>query len=572
MHRPTHRLFLILVVFLSWKTSAMTIRVPDDFSTIQSGLDHAGTGDTVLVADGCYHENLIWPEINGITLHSYTDCNSTQISGSGYGPVIRLDSVQSASISGFTLRDGVPIDSRNGGGVSAYNSEFTISECCIRDNTANDSWGGGGMYVKNGHVTVQSCIFEQNRAGNAAVGSAMAIDNTAAVIQDSFFISNEDPISFSGVLSVEYASPEILRNVFAYNPGSGICLWDGGGVIRDNLFFENAVQGINSFDARSVVIENNLFDGNSVQGIYLYHRYTSSRISGNTVTGSQTGVHIINYESSLEIDHNIITGNGTGIELQYGNPLTVFNNDVWGNTLGFQGLDDPTGMDGNISIDPLFCLGPFGSYFLSQEDAGQDETSPCVDAGSESAIPEDRTTRTDLVPDNGVRDIGYHYPIEAPPGIPTPHPTQTPVPPTPTPPPPTISQTPNPSWTPTPSGTPTAGPFDPRIEILLNSTMFQSGDRFDFDIRIENSSQLVTLHCFVLLDAFGSIWFWPSWTQAIDYETWTIPAVTSAIYPILEFSWPNDAGAADGLRFWAALTSLDWMTIVSLDSEEWGYR
>nr|MBC8525915.1 T9SS type A sorting domain-containing protein [Candidatus Cloacimonadota bacterium] len=67
----------------------------------------------------------------------------------------------------------------------------------------------------------------------------------------------------------------------------------------------------------------------------------------------------------------------------------------------------------NISENPLFISGPDGNYYLSQIEAGQALQSPCVDAGDSTAYYyglENYTTRTDLVADTGVVDIGYHYP------------------------------------------------------------------------------------------------------------------------------------------------------------------
>jgi hypothetical protein len=73
---------------------------------------------------------------------------------------------------------------------------------------------------------------------------------------------------------------------------------------------------------------------------------------------------------------------------------------------------------GNIDADPCFVSG--AGYFLSQIAAGQLLTSPCVDAGSaDSNTPgidlANYTTRTDSVSDQGVVDMGYHYPLFTPP-------------------------------------------------------------------------------------------------------------------------------------------------------------
>jgi hypothetical protein len=67
---------------------------------------------------------------------------------------------------------------------------------------------------------------------------------------------------------------------------------------------------------------------------------------------------------------------------------------------------------GNINSYPLFAIGPYGEYYLSQMVAGQLKNSPCVDAGTEVKDFDfsKMTTRTDGKPDTGKVDMGYHYP------------------------------------------------------------------------------------------------------------------------------------------------------------------
>ena len=72
---------------------------------------------------------------------------------------------------------------------------------------------------------------------------------------------------------------------------------------------------------------------------------------------------------------------------------------------------------GNIAGDPLFVTGAWGDYYLSQVAAGQASDSPCVDAGSGTAANlgmDIFTTRTDMVGDGGVVDMGCHYPRTTP--------------------------------------------------------------------------------------------------------------------------------------------------------------
>jgi len=72
---------------------------------------------------------------------------------------------------------------------------------------------------------------------------------------------------------------------------------------------------------------------------------------------------------------------------------------------------------GLVHGDPLFVSGPLGTYYLSQVEAGQGRTSPCVDAGSDAAGALGLTRTTTAIdgrPDVRRVDMGYHYPILQP--------------------------------------------------------------------------------------------------------------------------------------------------------------
>ena len=66
----------------------ITLNVPEEYTSIQSALNAAGTGDTVLVQPGTYTENIFWPETNGIKLISAGDSSNTIIDGGGVSVVI----------------------------------------------------------------------------------------------------------------------------------------------------------------------------------------------------------------------------------------------------------------------------------------------------------------------------------------------------------------------------------------------------------------------------------------------------------------------------------------------------
>jgi len=54
---PVFASFLILMAFAS-VSEARTIYVPDDYAKIQWAVDNATAGDTIIVRDGIYYENV----------------------------------------------------------------------------------------------------------------------------------------------------------------------------------------------------------------------------------------------------------------------------------------------------------------------------------------------------------------------------------------------------------------------------------------------------------------------------------------------------------------------------------
>jgi len=55
---PVFASFLILTAFAS-VSAAKTIYVPDDYAKIQWAVDSASDGDTIIVRDGNYYENVV---------------------------------------------------------------------------------------------------------------------------------------------------------------------------------------------------------------------------------------------------------------------------------------------------------------------------------------------------------------------------------------------------------------------------------------------------------------------------------------------------------------------------------
>src|SRR5262245_23192392 len=84
-------LFAALMLALSASARCQnTLNVPADYPTIQSAINAANNGDTVLVAPGTYYENI---NFNGkaITVTSSSGASATIIDGSHNGTVVTFN-------------------------------------------------------------------------------------------------------------------------------------------------------------------------------------------------------------------------------------------------------------------------------------------------------------------------------------------------------------------------------------------------------------------------------------------------------------------------------------------------
>ncbi len=164
----------------------------------------------------------------------------------------------------------------------------------------------------------------------------------------------------------------------------------------------------------------------------------------------------------------------------------------------------------------------------------------------------------------------------------TPQPTDTPTPTptysgTATPPPPTTTPTPTPSgsptplpdtptppdtFTPTPRVSPTPECPETGVEISMPAEMFHPGDTCWCRAAVCNAEgdTLSGYPLFVVLDVFGNYYFGPDFTELPDnyldaYPEW--PTGETIVEVLPEFFWPENAGTAEGIIWYAALTDPD---------------
>ena len=74
-------LFLCMLACVVGVASAKTIYVPDDYAKIQWAVDSASDGDTIIVRDGTYHENVVVDK--QLTIKSENGSDNCIVNGGG---------------------------------------------------------------------------------------------------------------------------------------------------------------------------------------------------------------------------------------------------------------------------------------------------------------------------------------------------------------------------------------------------------------------------------------------------------------------------------------------------------
>ncbi len=219
------------------------IHIPDDYETIQTAINMAQPGDTILVRPGTYIENLNFRGVN-ITLASlflttgdpaYID--STTIDGDGNDVVVKFSRRETSStrLIGFTIRNG---SHPEGGGIYCYNSSPTIRHCAIYGNEAEE--GGGGVFCYASSPRFYNCTIADNSVeaggGGMFLWSSSYIYLYNTIIYDNspvqiYYGSDRDPNGINVYYSdIAGGEDDIVDNF------NGNISWRDGNIDEDPLF------------------------------------------------------------------------------------------------------------------------------------------------------------------------------------------------------------------------------------------------------------------------------------------------------------------------------------------------
>lgn len=112
---------------------------------------------------------------------------------------------------------------------------------------------------------------------------------------------------------------------------------------------------------------------------------------------------------------------------------------------------------------------------------------------------------------------------------------------------------------------------EPSVDVVLNQRLYRANDAFNATCVITNPGAQRTVDLFILLDVYGTFFFWPAFSSEVSFETQTMAAQDQYELAILpEFAWPTGVGSADGIVFWGAL--IEQGNLLAYDTETFGWE
>ena len=340
------------------------------FQTIQRAVDAARAGDTVIVLDGTYREEIF-------LRHSGNADEEIVIRAENQEGARLLGFIHGRDVSYVTI-DGFDVTNSNDDVITQGIVFFESHHITVSNNLVRDSFGGGIAFNQSDSILIE---------GNTTSGNAFFSPDAHSGISVYQPQRREDATGEYGV---------IIRNNISFNNinlvGNQNCCGgrptDGNGIVLDD--YQNSQESGNGIDYdRRTLVENNITFDNGGNGIHVFRSHDID-IRNNTSVGNVMNLNNgaqINVSASRDVNvyNNIVSADSgqNAVRSSNSSRVTLEFNIIDGPEVGFS--NDSTNF---FNTEPDFVPGTFelraGAIGIDQ---GRDIDNP---VGSDDVLGQDR--------------------------------------------------------------------------------------------------------------------------------------------------------------------------------------
>jgi hypothetical protein len=377
--------------YITWETAA---------DSIQECINICVFGDTIYVANGVYHEQVVM--IDGLSLvGSGTDScivDSRVFSPMGNRTITMPDS---CLIKGFYIRTSNDFD--YGYGIYTTGQNGLITE--NKFSTANS-----GVVLWASNIQVYNNYFFNVRAG-------IYVSNSNSIVRKNeiFILTNTGGVSCIYITAFDDSyQPIIDSNYIVSILGNGIRKSIGASPIIKNNFIQFVQYGSQamylSTSVSSKVYNNLILIGTAQTGIYNYNVLNLEVMNNYIMGGENNSPQGMYVWSPNIVKNNVISKTMLGIGAGGTQNLLVKYNNFWNNNTNAVGFTPDTT---NISVDPMVV-----NYDTTQGelDFHLQKYSQLIDAGDPNILDKDGS-RSDIGLYGGLYGESYIY-VDLPPRTP----------------------------------------------------------------------------------------------------------------------------------------------------------
>ncbi|MBN1761620.1 MAG: right-handed parallel beta-helix repeat-containing protein [Methanomicrobia archaeon] len=321
-------LVFLLVLCTAGASAATTYTVCAsgcDYTSIQAAVNAANPGDTIIVHDGTYTENVVVNK--SLMIRSQNGAAVTTVQAADTGDIVFYVTADDVTICGFTVT----------GATEGYGIYLDgVQHCAILNNNASSN--SIGIYLYDSSNNTLTC----NTANYTGYGIFLYDSSSNTLSGNTANGNGGDGICLLSMWSSS-SNNTLTCNTANGNGGDGIALLDSSSnTLSGNTANGNGGDGISvsyywSSGSNNNELSCNTANGNGEDGIYLYYS-SNNTLSCNTANENGADNILLHYSSN----NNTLTGNDAsegvwyGIQVSYSSNNTLTGNDVSAN--GWDGI------------------------------------------------------------------------------------------------------------------------------------------------------------------------------------------------------------------------------------------